>query len=206
MNLLRFAIGKLLLSRLALYHNLGLEGGQNFRWQYKPRVYQNYLLFGFEQIQNDAKKRIKNWIDIYEQIEPALDLYFLAKMGAQPTSKAKFLALAQSLEACHRRINGGKESFGERLENIIEPFKDIIGNETTRKKLIGRIMNPRNYLIHYDLSLESKAAKDEELWSLCRKMELLFQLHFLRLIGFRCEQIDSLLADSIPLRRRSQSL
>ena len=161
-------------------------------WPYskeEPRIYQNYLLFGFEQIQNDAKKRIKNWIDIYEQIEPALDLYFLAKMGEQPTSKAKFLALAQSLEACHRRINGGKESFGERLENIIEPFKDIIGNETIRKKLISTIVNTRNYLTHYDFSLEPKAAKDEDLPLLCLKMELLFQLYILRLIDFSQEEI-----------------
>ena len=34
-NLLRFAIGKLLSIRLQLYHNLGLAGGPNFRWQYR---------------------------------------------------------------------------------------------------------------------------------------------------------------------------
>ena len=173
-------------------------------WPYskeEPRVYQNYLLFGFEQIQNDAKKRIKNWIDIYEQIEPALDLYFLAKMGAQPTSKAKFLALAQSLEACHRRINGGRRDFGKRLEDITGPFEDIIGDQTIREELVRRIVNTRNYLAHYNRRLESKAAKDEDLSLLCLKMESLFQLYILQLIGFSREQIDSLLADSIPLRR-----
>ena len=43
----------------------------------------------------------------------------------------------------------------------------------------------------------------QDLWNLCVNMELLFQLHFLQLIGFSREQIDSLLADSIPLRRRA---
>ena len=150
-------------------------------------------LFEFKEIQDDAERIINNWIDIYEQIEPALDLYFLAKMGAQPTSKAKFLALAQSLEACHRRINGGKESFGERLENIIEPFKDIIGNETIRKKLISTIVNTRNYLTHYNFSLEPKAAKDKDLPLLCLKMELLFQLYILRLIDFSQEEIKAII-------------
>ena len=65
--------------------------------------------------------------------------------------------------------------------------------------MIRRIVNTRNYLTHYDRRLESKAAKDEDLSLLCLKMESPFQLHFLQLIGFSREQIDSLLADSIPL-------
>ena len=160
----------------------------------EPKVNPSNILFGYQEMPNDAEKMINKWIEIYEQIEPALDLYFLAKMGAQPSSKAKFLALTQSLEACHRRINGGKESFGERLENIIEPFKDIIGNETTQKKLISRVVNTRNYLTHYDRRLESKAAKDEDLPLLCLKMESLFQLHILRLIDFSIEQINAMVA------------
>ena len=91
-------------------------------------------------------------------------------------------------------------SLRKRLKDIIKPFKAVIGNRTKRNNLIDRIVNTRNYLTHYDLSLESKAAKNEDLWPLCLKMELLFQLHFLKLIGFSREQIDSLLANSLPLR------
>ena len=98
---------------------------------------------------------------------------------------------------------GNEVSLRRRLKKLIEPFEDVIEDWQKPKGLIDKIVNTRNYLTHYDLSLESKAAKDEELWPLCRKMELLFQLHFLQLIGFSREQIDSLLADSIPLRRRS---
>ena len=170
----------------------------------EPRIYQNYLLFGFEQIQNDAEEKIINWIEIYEQIEPALDLYFLAKMGAQPTSKAKFLALAQGLEACHRRINGSRRDFGKRLEDITQPFEDIIRNQTTREELISTIVNTRNYWTHYDRRLESKAAKDEDLPLLCLQMESLFQLYLLRLIGFRREQIDAILANSIFTQAETQ--
>ena len=178
-------------------------------WPYsknEPEIYRHRMLFGFEQIQNDAEEKIKNWIGLYKQIEPALDLYFLAKMGAQPTLTARFLALAQGLEICHRGINGGRREFGKRLEDITQPFEDIIRNQTTREELISTIVNTRNYWTHYDRSLESKAAKDEDLSLLCLKMELLFQLHFLQLIGFSREQIDSFLADSIPLRQRSQLL
>ena len=170
----------------------------------EPKIYQHDMLFRFGQIQNDAEKIINNWIKAYERIDPAFNLYFLAKMGVQPSLEAKFLALAQGLEACHRRKNGGKASFGDRIESIIEPFEDIIGDQTTREGLISRIVNTRNYLTHYDLSLESKAAKDEGLWSLCLKMELFFQLHFLQLIGFSRGEIDSIMANYKQLRQKLQ--
>ena len=172
----------------------------------QPKIYQEDMLFGFEGIYNDAEKKINNWLKAYEQINPAFDLYFLAKMGAQPTLKARFLALAQGLEVYHRGINGGRREFGKRLEDITQPFEDIIGNQTTREELISTIVNTRNYLTHYDLSLELKAAKGADLWTLCLKMELLFQLHFLQLIGFSREQIDSLLARSIPFKRKLELL
>ena len=101
---------------------------------------------------------------------------------------------------------GNEVSLRKRLRSIINPFKDVIGNRAKRNNLIDRIVNTRNYLTHYDLSLESEAAEGQDLWNLCVNMELLFQLHFLQLIGFNREQIDSLLADSIPLRQRSQLL
>ena len=192
-----------------------------------PRVYEGDMLFGFEQIQNDAEKRIKNWMEIYDKIEPALDLYFLAKMGAQPTSQAKFLALAQSLEACHRRTSdekqmdesefkelidnlidqcpqerkewlkgklqyGNEVSLRHRLKSLIEPFEDVIEDWQKPKGLIDKIVNTRNYLTHYDPSLKSKVA-DENLESLCPKMELLFQLHILRLIGFNQSDIKAMI-------------
>ena len=97
---------------------------------------------------------------------------------------------------------GNEVSFRKRIKQLIEPFKDLFGNKKKRKKLTNRIVDTRNYLTHYDLSLESKAAKGEVLWSICLKMELLFQLHFLRLMGFRREQIDSVVANCAQLKRK----
>ena len=194
-------------------------------------------LFEFEEIQNDAENIINNWIEAYEKITPAFNQYFLAKMGMQTYLEERFMALAQGLEAYHRRtseekrmdetefeklvehlidqcpeekrewlsdkLNYGNEvSLRNRIKRMIEPFKDTIGTSKERRELIESIIVTRNYLTHYDLSLESKAVKDEDLWPLCLKMELLFQLHFLQLIGFSREQIDSLLANSPPLRRK----
>ena len=194
-------------------------------------------LFEFKEIQDDAERIINNWIEAYEKITPAFNLYFLAKMGMQTYLEERFMALAQGLEAYHRRTSyekqmdeaefeelvknlidqcpeekkkwlrgklqyGNELSLRNRIKKLIESFKDIIGTGKERRELIESIVVTRNYLTHYDLSLESKAAKDKELWPLCLKMELLFQLHILRLIGFSREQIDSLLANSIPLRQK----
>ena len=188
-------------------------------WPYskdEPEIQQHEMLFGFEQIQSDAGRIINNWIEAYEKINPTFDLYFSTQIG-QPYLTVKFLTLVQGLEAYHHREKsleayrwrkkGDRELYlREKIEDVIEPFKGVIGNEDKRYKLIDEIVNTRNYLTHYNPEKESKAAKDEDLLPLCRKMELLFQLHFLQLIGFRREQIDSLLANSIPLRRKLELL
>ena len=141
-----------------------------------------------------------------------LEAYHRRTSDEKRMDEAGFEELVENLiDQCpegHRKWLKGKLKYSnevslrKRLKDIIKPFKDVIGNRTKRNNLIDRIVNTRNYLTHYDRSLESKAAKDEELWPLCLKMELLFQLHFLQLIGFKREQIDTFLANSIPLRRK----
>ena len=95
----------------------------------------------------------------------------------------------------------------ERIKELINPFKEIFGNSNERRKLIHKILKTRNYLTHYDPESEPEAAKGEDLYVLCLKMELLFELHFLRLIGFSREKIQSI-SDKCPSLqwKRSSSL
>jgi len=83
-------------------------------------------------------------------------------------------------------------SLGQRIKKLINPFKEIIGNNKQRSKLARKISVTRNYLTHYNPDLESEAAKGEELHVLSLKMELLFELHFLKLTGFTSEKIESI--------------
>ena len=140
--------------------------------------------FEFSALEDHGETLIKKWMVIYDQIGPALDLYLLALMGAHPTSQGRFLALAQALEACHRRINGGRKSFGERIEDITEPHTELIGGEETRKDLVRWIANTRTYFTHYNPDREAEAAKGEDLRHLCFKMECFFQLYILQLLDF----------------------
>ena len=209
-------------------------------WPYakdEPKINLYNMLFDFKEIQNDAERIINNWIKGYEQILPAFNLYFLARMGAQTYLEERFLTLAQGLETYHRRTSDEKQmdevEFDElvetliencpeekrdwlerklifaneivlrkRIKRLIEPFKDLFGNKEKRKKLINRIVDTRNYLTHYDQRLKAKAAEGLDLHILCQKMEVLFQLHFLQLIGFSQEEISSI-ADH-QLKRKLQ--
>ena len=191
----------------------------------KTRVHFN-TLFKYERIQNDAERVICNWINAYEQIAPAFDLYFLAQMKTQPSLEATFLTLTTGLEVFHRRTSNEKHmdeakfkairktlvnkcpkserdwfaqklnyanelTLRNRIKKMIEPFNRFIDGER-RAELIDSIVNTRNYLTHYDLKLESKAAKGQDLHILCLKIEALFQLHFLKLIGFNDQEIDDI--------------
>ena len=93
-------------------------------------------------------------------------------------------------------------SLRKRIKKLIEPFKSHFGKKKKRTKLINKIVSTRNYLIHYDPLLESEAAQDQDLQILCLKIEVIFQLHFLQLIGFSQEEINSI-ADH-QLKRKLQ--
>jgi hypothetical protein len=101
-----------------------------------------------------------------------------------------------------RLMHGNEINLGKRIKKIIEPFKDHIGASKERSKLLRKIVDTRNYLTHYDESLYSESAKGRDLWLLCQKMEVIFNLHFLRVIGFTNEEINGVVENCHPLKRK----
>ena len=91
-------------------------------------------------------------------------------------------------------------SLRNRIKQMMQPFKDLFGNGRERDSFISKVVDTRNYLTHYDSGLEAKAASRESLWALCMKLEVLFQLHFLRLIGMNIESIKSIVNRNPTLR------
>lgn len=102
------------------------------------------------------------------------------------------------------RLKYGNEiSFSNRITRIIEPFKSKLGNYKQRTKLIRKIVDTRNYFTHYNEDLKAKAAtKGDELWSICETMEVIFQLHFLKVIGFNDKEIDNVIENNYPLKEQ----
>jgi ApeA N-terminal domain 1 len=105
-----------------------------------------------------------------------------------------------------RLKHGNEVNFGRRIKSIMEPFKRFLGTSDERKKLIRSIVDTRNYLTHYDESLESVAASDRDLWLLCLKMEAIFQLHLLQLLGFTQAEVNSVYGSSSELRRKLEEI
>ena len=93
-------------------------------------------------------------------------------------------------------------SLRNRIKKMIEPFNRIFGNKRERNALVEEIVGKRNNWTHRGPSLEPSAATVQRLEHLCLKMELLFELHFLLLIGFSKEEVDSIIARCPKLRRK----
>ena len=166
----------------------------------EPKSHWNDMLFGFGKIQSDFQEKIKNWIGAYEKTYPAFNLYFSAKREEQRYLDEKFLTLTRGLDTYYIRIFGDCRSvpLGQRIKCIIEPFKEIIGNEDNRRNLICKIKCTRNDLTHCNrlfIDVNSQAAEARRLWRLYLKTELLFQLLFLWSIGFSLEDINSIVAN-----------
>ena len=170
----------------------------------EPKIDQYGMLFGFGKIQSDVQKKIKNWIGAYEKTYPAFNLYFSAKREEQRYLDEKFLTLTRGLDTYYIRKFGDCRSvpLGQRIKCIIEPFKEIIGDDK-QDDLIDKIVQTRNDLTHYNrlfIDVNSQAAEARRLCCLYLKTELLFQLLFLWSIGFNREEIDSIVANCGQLR------
>ena len=97
------------------------------------------MLFGFMQIRENAESIFNKWFDAYEELSPALGLYFATRTGAYQLLDGKFLALAQGLEVYHgRTLNRKRMSLRERVEELIEPFSRFLGTSEEQKDLKNR--------------------------------------------------------------------
>ena len=101
------------------------------------------------------------------------------------------------------RLKYGNEiNFGKRIKKMIEPFKEHIGNNCTREKIIRKIVSTRNYLTHYNEDLKEETARGKDLWILCKKIETIFQLHFLNEIGFTQSEISQVIENNNLLKQK----
>ena len=105
-----------------------------------------------------------------------------------------------------RLRHGNELSFSRRLSRIIEPIKKYFGEKKQRCKLIRNIVDTRNYLTHYDISLEAVALKGVDLHRACLQLEAMFQLHFLLLLGFDQSGIENVIQNSAELRYKLRML
>ncbi len=174
----------------------------------EPKISPHEMLFLFPDIQENSSEIIKNWLEMYKVAEPALDLYFSQKIGAYRYLQAKFLVLAQGLEVYHRKIFGKKLTLRKRLDELLTQFESFYNNSGEIKKIAGDIVGVRNYLTHYnitkpnELEFKDKAQDASTLRFLYMKMESIFQLHFLKRIGFTDKNIKQIVQKNYQLKQK----
>lgn len=101
------------------------------------------------------------------------------------------------------RLTFGNElSLAKRLKKVFDPYKAQFGTNPKRKKLIRSIVDTRNYLTHYSEELEPKSAKGVELWDICLKMEVIFQLCLLRDMGLTAEEVTNIATHSHSIKQK----
>ena len=105
-------------------------------------------------------------------------------------------------EWIERKLKYANElSLRKRMKEMLKPFQHLYGDKTKRIFFINKVVNTRNYLTHFDDSLTKDVAKEEELLALCTKLEALFQLRFLEMIGMDSAFIDNVVNENRSLRR-----
>lgn len=95
-----------------------------------------------------------------------------------------------------------KPSLHTRLRRMLKPFASHFGNADARKEFIDRVVDTRNFLTHYDPALTERAAHGVAIYYLTAKLEAIFQLHLLAMVGISQERIERLLASNQKLRHR----
>jgi hypothetical protein len=97
---------------------------------------------------------------------------------------------------------GNEPSLRSRLKRLIDPFKELLGDRQARLAMVSAIVDTRNYLTHFDVNLEGAAAKGNDLWVLCRKVEAIIQLNMLLLIGLSADEVKAIATSNRELKAR----
>lgn len=135
-----------------LYESLNLIESKNDSLQ---------MLFYYPQVREKIDLLFKNWLSLYNNIEPTLKLFFSVLYSNNMYIESKFLAYAQALESLHRRTTNerlmSEEAYNalcSTLENAcptehLEWLKGKLkyGNEISFRKRIKQTIEPFQELI-----------------------------------------------------------
>jgi hypothetical protein len=80
----------------------------------------------------------------------------------------------------------------KRLADVLTRCPEVVGKLLKKKKFIDHVLTARNYLTHYDPSLERKARTGLDLYPLTVQLQTLVEMCLLLELGFACEEVDRL--------------
>jgi len=157
--------------------------------QHDEEVPWNSMMFRYRDTES-FENTINKWLNMYNIIEPSLELYFSVIFSKDDYVKSHFLMLVQSLEGLHRRLKKTDVSLINRLRELFKEFIDFnLYSIEEIEEYIIKIKDTRHYLSHYFQIEEDKIIKEDEYEPYINTLILLLQIHFLKELGFDQEQI-----------------
>ena len=90
----------------------------------------------------------------------------------------------------------------ERVHSVIQPFRHWFGQDEDVNEFARAIATTRNNFTHYSRGTVRRVFEGQELLTLYDKLEALFRLHLLKVIGFNDEGIDAVVQNSRSFRRK----
>ncbi len=144
---------------------------------YNPRMYLEQRFLSYTQaIESYHRRLIRN-----AELEPE-------------QHELRVRDILESTPEGHRDWLGGKleysnePSLRQRLRDLSAQYSGAL-DEMLDRRVINDIVTTRNYLTHFDKSLESRALKDRELFELAARLRVLLQLCLLDQLGFRPDEV-----------------
>ena len=105
-------------------------------------------------------------------------------------------------EWLRQRIQHANEpNLRKRLRELIKPFASLFGTKRERERFIGTAVDTRNSLAHTAMVRDGLADDLGSFFRLQQKLEALFQLHLLKLLGFSYQEIEKI-AEKQELKRK----
>ena len=83
-------------------------------------------------------------------------------------------------------------SLRRRLKDILSRCPEVVTKLLNKKTFVHEVLNARNYLTHYDPSLEEKARRGMDLYPLTVQLQTLVEMCLLLELGFTCAEVDGL--------------
>lgn len=142
-------------------------------------------------------------------VAQALETYHRRSFTEPIMSESEFESLkTEVLAHCppkHRELvegrlrHGNEPSLATRLKRLVDPFRMYFASE---KSFIRAVVVRRNYQTHFDPSLEVEMESGMHIWTLCKRMEALLRLHFLRELGVNDATIARIIEQCDGLTRQ----
>jgi len=156
-----------------------------------PRQSEFGMLFAFDDIKESMPATLNGWIKNYGSAHITYSLYLSCRMGEIEYVENMLLSLVQALESLYNKV--GRPLYGwprnkgldGKLRKILAFEEGLILDDQHLNEVIGDVVGIRNYLTHHGGSASEFKEKSEDLRvvaSLCRKLEVVIQLHFVKQI------------------------